>query len=657
TRNSASSQATIIDAHRENRTVIVKPQDPTKLIAKLNPLTLSQELDSITPNGVIQIRPNYRLNLLAIDMRDNSSMKTILTLTILLGIKVQTYEAHPRSSAVGIIRDVDKDITETDLKKAISATTPVILVKRLGASETVKLVFATETMPEHVVVGHIRFRVLQYTDKPRQCHKCRRFGHIQAACSHVQRCSRCGGTHDRIDCQADQPRLIELKTDVLALQETYTQKGSQRISPYVEYHSVTAHPDGKSRASLLVKRHILHGEIDLSDLNTTVAEHVAVQLQIADQTIVIISSYIRPAQSWDPDLLRVIRDRCPGPIVWCGDFNANHYAWGSDTTTERGTALLEVTRDLGLRCLNSGAPTFVRANLQKASVLDLTFVSKEISFLWDIEPYTWGSDHLPIRLTPRSGTQPKTRVHNVTNWDSTIRSSTQGVPQGSVLSPLLFNIIMAGLPAALPVGGPYPIHCAIYADDVALWCAGPTRLSTTVRAVLQRALDGTASFLHHADPLLQRLMTRHHSQVGKAVKTFRETIGYPTDVCSIPPPYRDDCQLHVSAEIADLPRRKHVSEVVARSIARRVLRSVALIAAGALVPLWGFGILKSAPSQGARAPAAFGAAVGCDLSFHCISGYTLHFCKYAHPHYHLLLPIPFFSRSPQDDEPDPSMGD
>ncbi|KAM7301147.1 actin-5C [Ixodes scapularis] len=205
---SASSQATIIDAHHENRTVIVKPQDPTKLIAKLNPLTLSQELDSITPHGVIQIRPNYRLNLLAIDMRDNSSMQTILTLTILLGIKVQTYEAHPRSSAVGIIRDVDKDITESDLKKAISATTPVILVKRLGASETVKLVFATETMPEHVVVGHIRFRVLQYTDKPRQCHKCRRFGHIQTACPHVQRCSRCGGTHDRIDCQADQPRDV-----------------------------------------------------------------------------------------------------------------------------------------------------------------------------------------------------------------------------------------------------------------------------------------------------------------------------------------------------------------------------------------------------------------------------------------------------------------
>lgn len=243
---SASSQATIIDAHRENRTVIVKPQDPTKLIAKLNPLTLSQELDSITPHGVIQIRPNYRLNLLAIDMRDNSSMQTILTLTILLGIKVQTYEAHPRSSAVGIIRDVDKDITESDLKKAISATTPVILVKRLGASETVKLVFATETMPEHVVVGHIRFRVLQYTDKPRQCHKCRRFGHIQTACPHVQRCSRCGGTHDRIDCQADQPRCVNCKRKHEATSRSCPfYKTEAAVSSYRQTHKVS-YPLAKS---------------------------------------------------------------------------------------------------------------------------------------------------------------------------------------------------------------------------------------------------------------------------------------------------------------------------------------------------------------------------------------------------------------------------
>ncbi|KAG0430443.1 hypothetical protein HPB47_022686, partial [Ixodes persulcatus] len=393
---SASSQATIIDAHRENRTVIAKPQDPTKLIAKLNPLTLSQELDSITPNGVIQIRPNYRLNLLAIDMRDNSSMKTILTLTILLGIKVQTYEAHPRSSA------------NTSLWG-------------IYASEF----FSTPTNQDSAT----------------------NVGGLGTLGPHAPMCNAAAAVAALTTASTAKPTNLAIamgnQTSLQELAEHFADEFSRPISP----------PQGNppSKKPPLPS----YSTVNIDD-DFTLSE------------------------------LRYALSRCP----------------------------------------RRGAPGPDRITNQALKNLDESF--------------------LP---------------------GLTIRSSTQGVPQGSVLSPLLFNIIMAGLPAALPVGGPYPIHCAIYADDVALWCAGPTRLSTTVRAVLQRALDGTASFLHHADPLLQRLMTRHHSQVGKAVKTFRETFGYPTDVCSIPPPYRDDCQLHVSAEIADLPRRKHVSEVVARSIA------------------------------------------------------------------------------------------
>ncbi|CAN7996510.1 unnamed protein product [Ixodes hexagonus] len=243
---SASSQVTIIDTHRENLTVIMKPIDTKKLIARLNPLTLSEMLDSIAPSGVIQIRPNYKLNLLAIDTRDSSSKKTILAKTILLRIKVQTYEPHPRSSAIGIIHGVDKEITEDDLKMAISATVPVTLVKRLGSSEVVKLVFATETLPEHVPVGHIRYKVLQYADKPRQCHKCRRFGHIQTACSHVQRCSRCGGAHDRIDCKADQPWCVNCKTTHEATSRNCpSYKTEAAVSSYRQAHKVS-YPLAKS---------------------------------------------------------------------------------------------------------------------------------------------------------------------------------------------------------------------------------------------------------------------------------------------------------------------------------------------------------------------------------------------------------------------------
>ncbi|XP_037501541.1 uncharacterized protein LOC119375435 [Rhipicephalus sanguineus] len=58
---------------------------------------------------------------------------------------------------------------------------------------------------------------------------------------------------------------------------------------------------------------------------------------------------------------------------------------------------------------------------------------------------------------------------------SSPRAVTSGVPQGSVLSPFLFNLVLAALPAAIPEDERYPTQCSIYADDEALWVHGPRR--------------------------------------------------------------------------------------------------------------------------------------------------------------------------------------
>ncbi|XP_077514883.1 uncharacterized protein LOC144125401 [Amblyomma americanum] len=78
---------------------------------------------------------------------------------------------------------------------------------------------------------------------------------------------------------------------------------------------------------------------------------------------------------------------------------------------------------------------------------------------------------------------------------STPQALTRGVPQGSVLSPMLFNLVMAQLPTCLPDGLKLPVRIAIYADDIALWCRGPRRQRDQVIKNVQRAITRVGSYL------------------------------------------------------------------------------------------------------------------------------------------------------------------
>lgn len=75
------------------------------------------------------------------------------------------------------------------------------------------------------------------------------------------------------------------------------------------------------------------------------------------------------------------------------------------------------------------------------------------------------------------------------------RPVTAGVPQGSILSPFLFNLVLAKLPDFIPCDTPCEVRSAIYADDIALFACGPGYHRSALLRSLQVAIDAVDAFL------------------------------------------------------------------------------------------------------------------------------------------------------------------
>ncbi|KAH7963119.1 hypothetical protein HPB52_019615 [Rhipicephalus sanguineus] len=120
---------------RPNLTLIFKPQNPEQIITRFNPLTLKAAFEAVVPDGVLQVRPNERLNLLAVDTRSAEVSERLLKIKNIGEIALQAYEPRPNNCGVGVIKGVPTDLDQQDIFSALLQRAPVKSVRRLGASE------------------------------------------------------------------------------------------------------------------------------------------------------------------------------------------------------------------------------------------------------------------------------------------------------------------------------------------------------------------------------------------------------------------------------------------------------------------------------------------------------------------------------------------
>jgi ribonuclease HI len=94
-------------------------------------------------------------------------------------------------------------------------------------------------------------------------------------------------------------------------------------------------------------------------------------------------------------------EQLEGPVLFLGDFNAHHPAWGSQSSNALGKFIAESTLTKQLVILNNGSPTRIDPATGNTSAIDVTFCSESLArrFTWRTLPDTHNSDHFPITVS------------------------------------------------------------------------------------------------------------------------------------------------------------------------------------------------------------------------------------------------------------------
>ncbi|KYN50228.1 hypothetical protein ALC62_04171, partial [Cyphomyrmex costatus] len=144
--------------------------------------------------------------------------------------------------------------------------------------------------------------------------------------------------------------------------------------------------------------------LDLSNtsLKEESVEILGVELLSNQEKISIVNVYRHPnrdtPEKFYEDLMGYLisRDSC----VLMGDFNAHHSQWGCHVSDRAGKRIMSACEDYRICIFSDQMPTLLLPPSARPSIIDLVFVTPNISPLCKVstEEDTWGSDHFPITI-------------------------------------------------------------------------------------------------------------------------------------------------------------------------------------------------------------------------------------------------------------------
>lgn len=145
-----------------------------------------------------------------ITFEDRNSANAFIKSNYPKELKLKAYIPKYNVEKTGIIFDINTSYDDEQIMKNLESNAPIVNVYRclkkkvvngrktkdLIPSNTIKIVFRCQTLPDEVSFGYSKRKVKPFVPNVTQCYKCLRFGHISKVCKQTEKtCNHCGTQH------------------------------------------------------------------------------------------------------------------------------------------------------------------------------------------------------------------------------------------------------------------------------------------------------------------------------------------------------------------------------------------------------------------------------------------------------------------------------
>uniref|UniRef100_A0A0A9Z1X7 RNA-directed DNA polymerase from mobile element jockey n=1 Tax=Lygus hesperus TaxID=30085 RepID=A0A0A9Z1X7_LYGHE len=194
----------------------------------------------------------------------------------------------------------------------------------------------------------------------------------------------------------------ENNADILTIQESWlTREKTLKAPNYQAYRFDNTDIYGRRGLVTLVRDTFPSKKVPLGFINNTEVELMAVEVTLANRSILIVNIYVPPGLRLPRIFWDNVFDQSLHPhVILCGDLNAHHPLWGSGDTDLRGQQIFDSMLDSPLILIENDGETRISRPGHNKSATDAAFSSASLfsNLTIQILNETAGSDHFLMKI-------------------------------------------------------------------------------------------------------------------------------------------------------------------------------------------------------------------------------------------------------------------